>query len=105
MDKRTENFAGRTMRSLISTRRTSELKKRAFELSVLPEKDPCHNGAEFPTGLTSSRKIPQAASPSLGMHAAVHNTFNLQRHLISRPTLRIFRAEGIGKRPSPRHET
>ena len=29
----------------------------------------------------------------LSMHAAVHNTFNLQRHLISRSTLRIFRAE------------
>jgi hypothetical protein len=26
-------------------------------------------------------------------HAAVHNTFNLQRHLVSRSTLRIFRAE------------
>jgi hypothetical protein len=29
----------------------------------------------------------------LSMHAAVHNTFNLQRHLVSRSTLRIFRAE------------
>src|SRR5437660_12919653 len=29
----------------------------------------------------------------LSIHAAVHNTFNLQRHLISRSTLRIFRAE------------
>src|SRR5215203_6117640 len=29
----------------------------------------------------------------LSMHAAVHNTFNLQRHLISRRTLRTFRAE------------
>jgi putative transposase len=29
----------------------------------------------------------------LGLHAAVYNTFNLQRHLISRSTLRIFRAE------------
>jgi len=29
------------------------------------------------------------------MHAAVHNTFNLQRHLVSRPTLRIFRAEAV----------
>jgi putative transposase len=27
------------------------------------------------------------------MHGAVHNTFNSQRHLISRSTLRIFRAE------------
>jgi hypothetical protein len=29
----------------------------------------------------------------LSMHAAVHNAFNLQRHLVSRATLRIFRAE------------
>jgi transposase-like protein len=29
----------------------------------------------------------------LSMHAAVHNHFNLQRHLVSRSTLRIFRAE------------
>src|SRR2546423_12336610 len=29
----------------------------------------------------------------LNVHAAVHNTFNLQRHLISRSTLWIFRAE------------
>src|SRR5215470_14106671 len=29
----------------------------------------------------------------LSMHAVVHNTFNLQRHLVSRSTLRIFRAE------------
>jgi hypothetical protein len=27
------------------------------------------------------------------MHAAVHNNFNLQRHLISPPTLRAFRAQ------------
>jgi putative transposase len=27
------------------------------------------------------------------IHSAVHNTFNLQRHLISRRTLRLFRAE------------
>ena len=26
------------------------------------------------------------------IHAAVHNTFNYQRHLVSRSTLRIFRA-------------
>ena len=29
----------------------------------------------------------------LSMHGAVHNTFNPQRHLVSRSTLRIFRAE------------
>ena len=27
------------------------------------------------------------------VHAAVHNTFNLQRHLVFRQTLRLFRAE------------
>jgi len=31
------------------------------------------------------------------MHAAVHNTFNLQRHLVSRSTLRIFRAEAVSQ--------
>jgi hypothetical protein len=33
----------------------------------------------------------------LSMHAAVHNTFNLQRHLVSRSTLRIFRAEAANE--------
>jgi transposase-like protein len=34
-----------------------------------------------------------SAQRFLSIHAAVHNTFNFQRHLISRSTLRIFRAE------------
>ena len=34
-----------------------------------------------------------SAQRFLSMHAAVHNTFNFQRHLVSRSTLRIFRAE------------
>jgi putative transposase len=34
-----------------------------------------------------------SAQRFLGLHAAVHNNFNLQRHLISRSTLRTFRAE------------
>src|ERR1700746_2378939 len=34
-----------------------------------------------------------SAQRLLSMRAAAHNTFNLQRHLVSRSTLRIFRAE------------
>ena len=34
-----------------------------------------------------------SAQRFLAMHAAVHNTFTLQRHLVSRHTLRTFRAE------------
>ncbi len=34
-----------------------------------------------------------SAQRFLSIHAAVQNTFNLQRHLISRRTLRLFRAE------------
>ena len=42
-------------------------------------------------------KSAQSAQRFLNMHAAVHNTFNLQRHLISRSTLRIFRAEATAQ--------
>src|SRR5215510_6906340 len=38
-------------------------------------------------------KSSRCAQRFLSMHAAAHNTFNLQRHLVSRSTLRIFRAE------------
>ena len=38
-------------------------------------------------------KSARSAQRFPNMHAAVHNTFNLQRHLVSRSTLRIFRAE------------
>src|SRR5215213_3030476 len=34
-----------------------------------------------------------SAQRFLSAHAVVHNTFNLQRHLVSRRTLRLFRAE------------
>jgi transposase-like protein len=42
-------------------------------------------------------KSPRSAQRFLSLHAAVHNTFNLQRHLISRSTLRIFRAEATAR--------
>src|SRR6266550_4028333 len=38
-------------------------------------------------------KSARSAQRFLSMHAAVHNNFNLQRHLVSRSTLRIFRSE------------
>jgi putative transposase len=31
------------------------------------------------------------------MHASAHNTFNVQRHLVSRSALRIFRAEATNQ--------
>ena len=38
-----------------------------------------------------------SAQRFLSMHAAVHNTFNLQHHLVSRSTLRIFRAKAANE--------
>ena len=36
-----------------------------------------------------------SAQRFLAVHAAVHNTFNLQRHLVSRRMLRAFRSEAM----------
>jgi hypothetical protein len=38
-----------------------------------------------------------SAQRFVSVHAAVHNTFNLQRHLISRRTLRTVRAEAMAQ--------
>ena len=40
-------------------------------------------------------KSPGSAQRFLSIHSAVYNTFNVQRHLISRPTLRLFRGEAM----------
>jgi putative transposase len=42
-------------------------------------------------------KSARSAQRFLSMHAVVHNTFSLQRHLVSRSTLRIFRAEAASE--------
>jgi transposase-like protein len=42
-------------------------------------------------------KSTRSAQRFLNIHFAVHNTFNRQRHLISRSTLRIFRAEAAAR--------
>ena len=42
-------------------------------------------------------KSARSAQRFLSAHAAVHNTFNLQRHLVSRATLRTFRAEAAAQ--------
>jgi transposase-like protein len=40
-------------------------------------------------------KSPRSAQRFLSVHAAVHNTFNVQRHLTSRHTLRVLRDEAF----------
>ena len=40
-------------------------------------------------------KSPGSAQRFLSIHAAVHNTFNVQRHLVSRNTLRALRGEAF----------
>jgi putative transposase len=41
-------------------------------------------------------KTPGSAQRFLSVHAAVHNTFNTQRHLTSRKALRVLRGAAFG---------
>jgi putative transposase len=40
-------------------------------------------------------KSPGSAQRFLSIHAVVHNSFNVQRHLVSRNTLRVLRGEAF----------
>ena len=40
-------------------------------------------------------KLPDSAQRFLSVHASIYNTFYIQRHLISRNTLRQFRDEAM----------
>ena len=42
-------------------------------------------------------KSPGSAQRFVSVHSAVHNAFNVQRHLISRRTLRIFRTDAMAR--------
>ena len=78
---------------------------RRLGLSCLHEQGlRMNNGAENSHQVVRRRerklqrfKSARSAQRFLSMHAAVHNTFNLQRHLVSRSTLRIFRAEAAAQ--------
>jgi hypothetical protein len=50
---------------------------------------------------------PGSAQRFLSVHAAVHNNFNVQRHLTSRDTLRVLGGEALrisDERPRPNHK-
>src|ERR671912_1139206 len=77
--------------------------RRELRLSARHEQDLCKNNrAENSHQPVRRRERKQqrfksagSAQRFLSMHAPSHNTFNLQRHLVSRCTLRTFRVEAM----------
>jgi transposase-like protein len=53
------------------------------------------SGCGAPLTMKARFKSPGSAQRFLSVHAAVHNTFNVQRHLTSRRTHRVFREEAF----------
>jgi putative transposase len=45
--------------------------------------------------LRPTRQSQRSAQRFLFVHAAIYNTFNFQRHLVSRSTLHLFRSEAM----------
>jgi transposase-like protein len=74
--------------------------KRYLELGAMHEHDlrannpaeNSHQPVRRREGKMQGFKSPGSAPRCLSCHSAAYNTFNLQRHLISRRTLRLFRA-------------
>jgi putative transposase len=73
------------------------------ELSARTAASEQQSGGELASAYTATRA--QDAAVQIGsirsalpqLHAVVHNTCNLRRHLVSRSTLRIFRAEAANQ--------
>jgi putative transposase len=62
----------------------------AAYLRILREAENSHQAMRRRERQMQRFKSARSAQRCLSMHAPVHNTFTLQRHLVSRSTLRIF---------------
>ena len=64
---------------------------------LLPGVDDGSRSVEQSVGVLQRFKSQGQAQRFVSTHSAIYNTFNLQRHLISRKTLRIFRAGALAE--------